>query len=438
MGRTGHIGTRRRFTKPGTYTPVASVLLTPSTFSIGINGTQQLVATPKDVGSNALVNRVVNWSSNNTAIATVNAQGIVTGFSGGTCAITATCESKSALSTATVIGGVSATVSTLTIAPSTITAGGTGTAVTVTAKDGVGLPVVGATVVLAVTGTGNSVIQPVGVTSTSGVAQGTITSTVAEVKTVSATANSIAILQTAAVTVQSGAILPAPWYELTYEAYANTAAFLADLTTFTNEDVGTANMELVTDAPAGLGLTKSWRARYDATPGNVSQTIGRNINLPSAVSEVWVEVYLKWSANFDTHNAGSEPAAHKVLFGRYNGTGRWEFDVGQQQGDQVSIGYPDVQDIMIATLNTYTDIWLGTWQRWRFHWKVGTGSGLTGRSRLWQGNTLWRDLSLNVTNVNTIYGIALGRNQDDRNVSNIPMYLYWNRLRVWNTDPGWT
>ena len=75
--------------------------------------------------------------------------------------------------------------------------------VTVTARDPFGNPVSGVTVVLAASGGGNTVTQP-GLTNASGVATGTVSSTVAGVKTISATVGGVAITQTATVTVDPG------------------------------------------------------------------------------------------------------------------------------------------------------------------------------------------------------------------------------------------
>ena len=103
-------------------------------------------------------------------------------------------------------GSVSATLSTVLALPGTITAGGTGSAISVTARDSHGNPVVGATVVLASTGTGNTLVQPAGVTDSTGLATGSLTSTKAETKTVSATVGGVLVNQTATVTVDPGAI----------------------------------------------------------------------------------------------------------------------------------------------------------------------------------------------------------------------------------------
>jgi len=100
---------------------------------------------------------------------------------------------------------VSATTSTVTAAPTSITAGSQTTTITVTAKDGTGAPVSGATVVLSATGSGNTLTQPSAVTNVNGVATGTLSSTVAESKTITAVINGVTVTQTAGVTVASGA-----------------------------------------------------------------------------------------------------------------------------------------------------------------------------------------------------------------------------------------
>src|SRR5439155_77658 len=85
--------------------------------------------------------------------------------------------------------GVDPTLSTVVATPSSITAGcGTAT-ITVTAKDAIGNPVGGVGVALAATGIGNTLTQPAAATDQNGVATGTLSSTVEETKTISATVN---------------------------------------------------------------------------------------------------------------------------------------------------------------------------------------------------------------------------------------------------------
>lgn len=92
--------------------------------------------------------------------------------------------------------------STISASPRTVVAGGA-TTVKVTAKDANGQAIAGLSVVLFVTGSGNTITQP-GITDSKGEASGTITFTVAEVKTISAEIDGVAITQTETVTVVPG------------------------------------------------------------------------------------------------------------------------------------------------------------------------------------------------------------------------------------------
>jgi hypothetical protein len=104
-------------------------------------------------------------------------------------------------------GGISASTSTVTASPSTITAStGSSTAtITVTVKNASGAPVSGATVVLSATGGGNTITQPAGPTGANGVATGTLRSTVAGIKTITATMSGTAANQRPTVTVNPAA-----------------------------------------------------------------------------------------------------------------------------------------------------------------------------------------------------------------------------------------
>src|SRR3989449_3232544 len=91
-------------------------------------------------------------------------------------------------------------------ATSPITAGSGTSTITVTARDASGNPVQGATVVLAATGGGNTLTQPAATTNASGVATGTLSSTLAETKPISATITAAAVTQTATVVENAGPV----------------------------------------------------------------------------------------------------------------------------------------------------------------------------------------------------------------------------------------
>ncbi|UCG87392.1 MAG: Ig-like domain-containing protein [Gemmatimonadota bacterium] len=102
-------------------------------------------------------------------------------------------------------GPVSPTQSALAATPDTIAADGSVSTLTVVARDANGNAISGADVALAATGAGNTVTQPAGPTDVTGQVAGTLSSTVAEVKTVSATIDGTTISQTATVVVIAAA-----------------------------------------------------------------------------------------------------------------------------------------------------------------------------------------------------------------------------------------
>ncbi len=104
-------------------------------------------------------------------------------------------------------GGFNPAQSTVVALPGSISAsaGGSAATITVTVKDQLGNPVPGMLVVLAATGTGNTLTQPASATDSNGVASGHLSSTVAESKVVSATVSGTALSQTATVIVTAAA-----------------------------------------------------------------------------------------------------------------------------------------------------------------------------------------------------------------------------------------
>lgn len=83
--------------------PVASVVVSPPTGSVGIGETLQLTATAKDAKGNVLSGRSFTWSSSQESAATVNSSGLATGVSEGTATITATCEGRSGSAAVSVV-----------------------------------------------------------------------------------------------------------------------------------------------------------------------------------------------------------------------------------------------------------------------------------------------------------------------------------------------
>src|SRR5690606_17884829 len=126
--------------------PVGSVTVSPAEASVPAGTTVQLTAEVKDAGGNVLNDRAVNWSSSDTAVATVSASGLVTGVATGTATITAASGDKSGSAKVTVTPSQSAAVARVEISPSADTLDALGAKVqfAATAYDGDGAPVTGA------------------------------------------------------------------------------------------------------------------------------------------------------------------------------------------------------------------------------------------------------------------------------------------------------
>ncbi|MEO8294433.1 MAG: SBBP repeat-containing protein [Gemmatimonadota bacterium] len=89
---------------------IASISITPLSETIRVGSVDTLIAIPRDKNGNPLSRLTVTWASSNTAIATVNQLGIVTGLAEGLATITAASLGQS----------VSASISVTTIAVETV------------------------------------------------------------------------------------------------------------------------------------------------------------------------------------------------------------------------------------------------------------------------------------------------------------------------------
>jgi uncharacterized protein YjdB len=99
--------------------PVATVSISPSGGTVQVGDTLYLTATTLDAAGNVLTGRIVGWSTDNAAVATVSSDGAVAGVASGTALITATSEGQSS----TVSVSVTATTFTVTVTPATLTLG---------------------------------------------------------------------------------------------------------------------------------------------------------------------------------------------------------------------------------------------------------------------------------------------------------------------------
>jgi uncharacterized protein YjdB len=412
---------------------VASVVVTPALDTVAVLGTRQLTAVPKDSVNNTLTGRVCTWSSVSPATATVNGSGLVTGVVAGTATITATCEGVSGTNTTAVIVILAATVQ-VTPASSGTTVGNS-TQLSATARDRNGIVLTGHPV------TWVSLSPLVATVSPTGLVRG-LTLGTATIQATVDTAKGIAAVRVDTVSAS------VPWIEEDFARYLTTLDFLADPRGIYSvaEDNGANQITLdrTVGVPA-LGLSQSMRYDYNA-PGCSSQTVGRNLALPSNVTEIWIEVYLKWSSNFNTFAAPggcATPPAHKLLFARVGPGlyGRWEIEWGNQGPPQaIYWGYPSsgggVQDQF--GFDGAPAYWNNTWYQVRWHFKNSSSSSASdGAFEMWvDGQLKASRANIRIDVSSYIYGIALGRNLD-QGIRSGTMSLWWGRIRVWKLNPGW-
>ncbi|MGA2384408.1 MAG: invasin domain 3-containing protein, partial [Gemmatimonadales bacterium] len=191
-------------------------------------------------------------------------------------------------------GAVNGPQSSVTASPSSIVAGGAAATVTVTARDGFGNVIPNKAVVLSATGTGNTLTQPAGNTNANGVATGTLSSTSAESKTVSATISTLAITQTASVTVTPGA--------------ASVATSTVSVSAGTVQSGGTVTLTLQAKDLNGNNLTSGGLAVvFSASGGTSAGTIS-----PSPATDNSNGTY---TATFTAVTAGTATTIHATIGG---------------------------------------------------------------------------------------------------------------------------
>src|SRR5688572_31849164 len=238
-------------TQPST---VGSVEVTASAPSLAVYRTVQLTVTLKDRGGNTMTGHPITWSTGNAAVATVS-NGLVTGVSAGSVAITATSLGRSGTVTLDV---APAAVDTVHVIPDTATVvQGATRALNVTLKDERGVPL-----------TGRSITWTSDSTNVATVAAGVVTALNA------GTARIVALVDgradTATVTVQ--------------DTVASVA--MAPAATVTLDEGGTTTLNVIVRSGSGArltGLPVTW-ATSDALVASVSPAGVVNALAPGAAT----------------------------------------------------------------------------------------------------------------------------------------------------------
>src|SRR5438105_4112070 len=191
-------------------------------------------------------------------------------------------------------GAPSAARSLVVAVPGTITAstGASAATITVTANDEFGNPVSGVTVTLGATGTGNALAQPAGPTGPNGQVTGTLSSTKAETKTISATLNgvtqvgataSVSVTPAAAAsiavstgdgqTATVGTAVLVPPAVIVRDAFANPVAGVS-VTFAAGTGGGSITGASQTTNASGVAAVTSWTLGTAAGPNTLTATSG--------------------------------------------------------------------------------------------------------------------------------------------------------------------
>jgi hypothetical protein len=171
--------------------------------------------------------------------------------------------------------------------PITASNGESESTITVTVRNAFDIPISGATVTLAATGSGNTLTQPVGTTNASGQITGTLSSTAVGTKVVSATVNgSVGITQTASVVVDPAATTTAIVTHLPEPSTVGQAVTVTyTVTSAGGTPTGNVTVSDGTDSCVGTVAAGSCPVTLTSRPGNtLTATYGGDANFAGSVS----------------------------------------------------------------------------------------------------------------------------------------------------------
>jgi len=237
------------------------------------------------------------------------------------------------------------------------------------------------------------------------------------------------------------------WLEEDFSGYATTAELLEypnSIWSGPNEDVATGSISLDQVAPPVGGRSMRYTFRNRTGRRNLCHdyTIGRNIQFPSPVREVWVEVWFKFSVGWETYVPecrGQSSNGYKFLFGRVRRGGRFAVIVGVHRSHNYSLEYPGGGTAFHGrgprpvAWERITD---GNWHQLQQHLRISSRDGAAdGVMETRIDGVVLRSFRNVPVKASEIYGLALGRNLNQGPTRE--QSLWWGRIRAWNSDPGW-
>lgn len=312
---------------------VTTVTVSPAAVSVQAGATSALQATVKDQNGNTMSGQTTTWSSNNTAVSTVNASGVVTGVAAGSAVISATSSGRSGTSAVTVTATPPPVVTTVVVAPASASiATGATVSLQATVKDQNGSPMTGQPVTWSTSNASAATVNASGVVTGVGAGAATIT------------AASSGKTGTSGITVTAPPPPPPPGGTILFQENFEDAA-LASRGWYDNTSVQLSAAEHI--------AASSNSAQYHFLAGATTPTSGgsqRHKFTPS--NSIYVSFYVKYSANWVGSGAAYHPHEFYILStmdGDYDGPSQNYLDVylehNYQNGGKPRLAFQDNKSV---------------------------------------------------------------------------------------------
>src|SRR5207249_3673999 len=285
-------------TKAVAVVPVSSVTVSPASATVQVGLTVQLTATPKDASGKSLSGRAVTWSSSNTAVASVDGNGLVTGGTSGSATITATSEGQSGTSSITV-SGVAVSSVTVTPASANLPVGQT-VQLTATPKDANGNPLTGRMVTWSSSNNSVASVTSSGLVSGGAAGSATITATsegqsgTASITVTSVPVASVSVTPTSAnvnegktvqltATPKDGGGNPLTGRTITWSSSDNAVATVSSSGLVSGVVAGSATITATSEGQSGPSAITVTPPSAGATFGHVFIVTEENTNYSSVI-----------------------------------------------------------------------------------------------------------------------------------------------------------
>jgi hypothetical protein len=196
---------------------------------------------------------------------------------------------------------------------------------------------------------------------------------------------------------------------------------------------------IVLDRSVGYGASRQ-SMRYNYPSGTTRDyTISRSLSLRnlvagSGVTEVWVEVKVRWSPDFTINGVGQPwGGGYKVLHVNQWGTsGRFGYSFHQHDDYKMLGGGVGGIPYISGPSPSPRQMFNGEWHTIRVHIDI---SGTPHFHEFWINGVYQGNSSIADTGANSLWSVSLNKNLNK--LSDREMEAWWGQVKIWFSDPGW-